>query len=473
MTWPRHGCSPAMIDRSNRLGEASIPRLLATFSLPAIVGMLAQAIYAVVDRVFVGHAFGPSGIAGITVSFPFMLVILAFGMLVGFGATAIVSIRLGQQKKEEAEAVLGNAVLLLAVVSVVLTATGLAFLDPLLRLFGASDRVLPFGRDYLQIIVLGTVFQVGGFGLNAVIRGEGNPRVAMLTLLIGVILNVILAPLFIFGFGWGMRGAGLATVLSQAVSALWVLLYFTSGKSLLRLHAGNLRLSLPVCASILAIGSPPFLMQMAASVMNSLLNNQLWVYGGDVAISVMGVIYAVAMMVFMPIFGITQGAQPIVGYNYGARQFGRVKRTWQLAVLAATAIAVAGFLVMMFFPAQVIGLFAPGDEELLAVGCRAMRLAVIVLPVVGFQIVSASYFQAVGKPKQATLLMLSRQVLLLIPAVLILPGFLGLDGVWLALPLSDLLASLITGTCILFELRHLNGGHEAAVIGDTAVILDR
>ena len=462
-----------MRDRSNRLGEASIPRLLATFSLPAIVGMLAQAIYAVVDRVFVGHALGPSGIAGITVSFPFMLVILAFGMLVGFGATAIVSIRLGQQKKEEAEAVLGNAVLLLVVVSVVLTATGLAFLDPLLRLFGASDRVLPFGRDYLQIIVLGTVFQVGGFGLNAVIRGEGNPRVAMLTLLIGVVLNVILAPLFIFGFGWGMRGAGLATVLSQAVSAVWVLLYFTSGKSLLRLHAGNLRPSLSVCASILAIGSPPFLMQMAASVMNSLLNNQLCVYGGDVAISVMGVIYAVAMMVFMPIFGITQGAQPIVGYNYGARQFGRVKRTWQLAVLAATAIAVVGFLVMIFFPAQVIGLFAPRDEELLAVGCRAMRLAVIVLPLVGFQIVSASYFQSVGKPKQAMLLMLSRQVLLLIPAVLILPSFLGLDGVWLALPLSDFLASLVTGTCILFELRHLNGGHQAAVIGQTAVILDR
>jgi len=449
-----------MTDRSNRLGEAGIPYLLATFTFPAIVGMVAQAIYNVVDRIFVGHALGPKGIAGITVSLPFMLVLLAFGMLVGFGAAAVVSMRLGEQKKEEAEAVLGNAVLLLIAVSMALTAVGWVFLEPALRLFGASDQVLPFGRDYLQIIVLGTTFQVGGFGLNAVIRGEGNPRMAMLTLLIGVVFNVILAPLFIFVFEWGMRGAGLATVLSQAVSAVWVLLYFVRGKSALRLHAGNLRLSLSVCASILAIGSPPFLMQLAASVMNSLLNNQLRLHGGDVAISVIGVIYAVAMMVFMPIFGITQGAQPIVGYNYGARQFGRVKNAWQLAVFAATAIAMAGFVVMMFFPAQVIRLFSPGDAALLAVGCRAMRLAVIALPLVGFQIVSASYFQAVGKPKQATLLMLSRQVLLLIPAVLILPTFLGLDGVWLALPLSDFLASLVTGICIVFELRHLNEGHE-------------
>jgi putative MATE family efflux protein len=304
-----------MMDRSKRLGEASIPFLLATFSAPAIVGMLAQAIYNVVDRVFVGHALGPDGIAGITVSLPFMLVLLACGMLIGFGAGAVVSIRLGEGKKDEAENVLRHAVLMLAAVSLIVTVIGLVFLDPLLRLFGASDRVLPFGRDYLQMIVLGTVFQVGGFGLNAVIRGEGNPRVAMLTLLIGVVLNVILAPVFIFGFGWGMRGAGLATALSQAVSATWTLLHFVSGRSVLRLHVGGLRVSWPVCASIVAIGSPPFLMQLAASVMNSLLNNQLRTHGGDLAISVMGVIYAVAMIIFMPIFGINQGTQPIVGYN--------------------------------------------------------------------------------------------------------------------------------------------------------------
>jgi len=220
--------------------------------------------------------------------------------------------------------------------------------------------------------------------------------------------------------------------------------------------------SWPVCASIVAIGSPPFLMQLAASVMNSLLNNQLRTHGGDLAISVMGVIYAVAMIILMPIFGINQGTQPIVGYNYGARKFGRVKRTWKSAVFAATGIALLGFLVMMFFPAQVIRLFNPTDTALLKLGCRAMRIAGIMLPVVGFQIVSAGYFQAVGKPKQAMLLMVSRQILVLIPAVLLLPRFFGLDGVWLALPTSDFLACLITGTFIFFELRHLNDGRNGA-----------
>jgi len=217
------------MDRSKRLGEASVPRLLATFSLPAIVGMLAQAMHNVVDQVFVGHALGPNGIAGITVARPYMLVLVALGMLVGFGATALVSMRLGEHKRNEAEQVLGNAVSLLLAVSVVTTIISLAFLNPLLRLFGASDNVFPYAHDCLGIIVLGSVFQVCGFGLNAVIRGEGNPRVAMLTLLIGVFLNVVLAPLFIFGFGWGMKGAGLATVLSQAVSATWVFAYFLGG----------------------------------------------------------------------------------------------------------------------------------------------------------------------------------------------------------------------------------------------------
>lgn len=457
------------MDRSQRLGEASIPRLLAAFSLPAIVGMLAQALYNVVDQVFIGRALGPNGMAGITVALPYMLVLVAFGMLVGFGASAVVSLRLGEHKRNEAEQVLGNAVSLLLAVSVVITVISLAFLNPLLRLFGASDTVLPYAHDYVGIIALGSVFQVCGFGLNAVIRGEGNPRVAMLTLLIGVFLNVVLAPLFIFGFGWGMKGAGLATVLSQAVSATWVFAYFLGGKSVLKLHFGMLRLRWPVCAVILAIGSPLFLMQMAASVMNSLLNNQLRTYGGDLAISTMGIIYAGFMMTAMPIFGLNQGAQPIVGYNYGARKFGRVKKTWQLAVMAATMIALTGFSVMMFFPVQMIHVFNRDNEELLKLGCHAIRLAVIMLPLIGFQIVSATYFQAVGKPKQAMLLMLSRQVLLLIPAVLILPRFFGLDGVWLALPISDFLASLTTGTCIFFELRHLTERHQATLVADTAL----
>jgi len=335
------------MDRAKRLGEGNIPSLLLKFSAPAVVGMVAQALYNIVDRIFVGQGVGPEGIAGTTVAFPFMLVMMAFGMLIGFGATALVSIRLGEQNQEEAERALGNATVLLVGVSLAITVIGLALLDPLLRLLGASDRVLPYARDYLGVIVWGALFQGVGFGLNAVIRGEGNPRMAMYTMLIGALLNTVLDPLLIFGLGWGMRGAALATIAAQAVSATWVLSYFLRGKSLLRLRARNLRLRWPVCATIVAMGSPPFAMQIVASVLNTILNNQLAVYGGDLAISVMGVVYAVMLFIAMPIFGINQGAQPIIGYNYGGERFDRVKKTLQTAILAASVISSAGFVVAL------------------------------------------------------------------------------------------------------------------------------
>ncbi len=447
------------MDRSNRLGDGSIPRLLLVFSAPAIVGMMAQALYNVVDRIFVGQAVGPLGIAGITVSFPFMLILMAFGMLVGFGATALVSIRLGENNKEEAERVLGNALVLLVGMALLLTTIGLALLSPLLRLFGASEQILPYAREYLQIIVLGAVFQSVGFGLNAVIRGEGNPRIAMITMLVGAGLNTILDPIFLFGFGWGMRGAAAATVIAQSVSALWVLSYFLGGRSLLKLHVRNLRLRWSLCVSIAAVGSPPFAMQIAASVLNAVLNNQLRFYGGDLAISVMGIVYAVVFFIVMPIIGINQGAQPIIGYNYGARRFDRVKKALQTAIAAATAVAFAGFLLVMIFPAQVVWLFNREDAALLELGTHALRICLMMLPIVGFQIVSANYFQAVGKPKHAMLLSLSRQMLLLIPAVLILPLFFGLDGVWAALPTADFGSSLWTGIWLALELRHLHTRH--------------
>jgi putative MATE family efflux protein len=443
------------MDRSAQLGQASIPRLLLGFSLPAIVGMMAQASYNLIDRIFVGHALGSEGIAGTTVAFPFMLVVLAFGMLIGFGGTALISIRLGEGKKSEAEQILGNTAVLLILASVFVTIVGLLWLDDILVVCGASDTVLPYARAYLGIIVLGTVFQMVAFGLNAAIRGEGNPKIAMLSMLISVLLNAILAPIFIFGLGWGMQGAALATVISQAVTAVWVVGYFLGGKSVLRFHAQTLRLTSNVCRQIIVFGSPPFAMQIAASALQSILNHQLGVYGGDLAISVMGVLYAMLMMVAMPVFGINQGAQPIIGYNYGAERFDRVKRTLELAILAATGIVIVGFGVMMLFPSQVIRLFNRHDPALLALGTHAIRISTMMLPLVGFQIVSASYFRAIGKPKTAILLMLSRQVLLLIPAALILPLFFGLDGVWAALPTSDFGASLLTGIYLLAELREL------------------
>jgi putative MATE family efflux protein len=449
-------------DRSSRMGEASIPHLLLTFSVPAVIGMLAQGLYNVVDRVIVGRALGDYGIAGTTVALPYMLVLLAFGMLIGFGAAALVSIRLGQGRRDEAEHVLGNAVFLMLCISFILTVAGVAFLDGLLKLFGASETVLPYARDYLHVIALGTVFQIVGFGLTALIRGEGNPRMAMLTLIISVVLNAILAAAFVFGLGWGMRGAALATVLAQAVAAGWVLAYFLGGRSVLKLHARHLRLRWPICKTIFAIGSPMFAMQLAASVVNGLLNNQLRAYGGDLAISIMGILYAGLMLILMPVFGINQGAQPIIGYNYGAMKFDRVKKALLTAILASTAITLFGFLLMMLFPAQIIRLFTRENPTLVAMGRHAIRISVAVLPLVGFQIISASYFQAVGKPRHALFLGLSRQVLLLMPAVLILPRFFGLDGLWVAFPTADLCASLLTGIWLSAELRHLRRNHEEA-----------
>ncbi len=454
--------SPDLIpDRSAQLGRGNIPSLLLRFSAPAIVGMMAQAFYNFIDAVFVGRALGDDAIAGITVAFPLMLITLAFGMLIGFGAAALISIRLGAQQKEDAERILGSAAALLVLASLAITAVGLPLVDPLLKLFGADAAILPYARDYARILLLGTVFQMVGFGLNAAIRGEGNPRVAMLSMLLSVGLNLILAPLFLFGFRWGMQGAALATVLSQGATAAWVLAYFLSGASVLRLRARNLRPRWRVCTGICAIGSPPFAMQMTASMLQAVFNHQLRRYGGVEAIAAMGIIYRVMMMIAMPIFGLNQGAQPIIGYNYGAARFDRVKKTLEIAILAASALTTAGFVVMMLAPAEVVRLFVPGDEALLALGTRAIRISAVMLPLVGFQIVSASYFQAIGKPREAMLLMLSRQLFLLIPAVLLLPRFFGLDGVWAAMPLADLGSSILTAACLTLELRRLHRASQA------------
>ncbi len=461
------------MDRSKRLGEERIGPLLLKFSAPAIVGLMAQALYFFTDRLFVGWAMNTDAVAGMTVAFPFMLILMALGMLVGFGGAALISIRLGEKRKPEAEQVLGSAAFLLLAAAVLSTTLGLVLLTPLLRCFGTTETTFAYARDYLSVIVLGSTFQIVAFGLNNMIRGEGNPKVAMLTMLISVLLNVMLAPIFLFVFHWGMKGAALATVLAQAVSAVWVLAYFLFGNSLLRLRAGNLRWQWSICGPLLAIGSAPFALQIANAVLHVVINNQLRRYGGEyagsLAIAVWGIIYAVLMLIFMPVVGINQGVQPIIGYNYGAQRFDRVKKTLQAAVLAASCIAVVGFAVTMLFPSYVLWLFGMFSKDrvslasLVGLGIHAMRLSTAMLPLVGFQIVCAGYFQAVGKPAQAMFLTLSRQVLLLIPAVLILPHFFGLDGVWMSLPVADLGSSVLTGACLLLEFRHLHRRHAETV----------
>ncbi len=447
------------MDRSHVMGEGSIPRLLLKFSVPAIVGMLVNALYNVVDRIFIGLGVGPLGIAGVTVGFPIMIVQMAFGMLIGMGATALISLRLGEKKKEEAERILGNALSLLVLVSLALAAAGLIWLRPLLALFGASPAIMDQGREYLGVILAGSVFMGVGFGMNGFIRAEGNPRTAMLTMLIGAVLNTLLDPLFIFVFHLGVRGAAIATVISQAVSAAWVLGYFLRGRSLLKLRLPNLRLRREIASGIVALGFAPFAMQLAASVLNAMLTRQLQHYGGDLAIAAMGIFFSLNMLIFMPVFGINQGAQPLIGYNYGARRFDRVRQTLRLAVAAATAVMLAGFAAVELFPSFLLRLFSRDSASLLAIGVPALRICMAALPIVGFQVVAASYFQAAGKARLSMLLMLSRQVLLLIPAILILPRFLGLMGIYYSVPLADVGSALLTGACLLLELRRLEKQH--------------
>ncbi|MDX9959778.1 MAG: MATE family efflux transporter, partial [Spirochaetia bacterium] len=416
------------MDRTEELGKAPIPGLLLRFSLPAIVGMMVNAIYNVVDRIFIGQNVGPLGLAGATVAFPIMLVLMGFGMLVGVGGSALVSIRLGERKEAEAEQILGNAVALLVILALSLTGLGLLFLAPLLRLFGASEAILPYAIDYTSIILLGSIFQALGFGMNNFIRGEGNPKVAMATMLIGAVLNIILDAVFIIGLGMGVSGAALATVIAQGSSAVWVMSYYFGGRSHLKIRRINLRPRKDIVLPMVAIGMAPFAMQMASSVLNGLLNNQLQRYGGDLAVSTMGIIFSIITFFLMPIFGLNQGAQPIIGYNYGARNYGRVRHAMLLAIVAASTLVSTGFVLIQLFPQVFVGFFAGSSAELLAMASMAIRIYFMMLPLIGFQIVAAGYFQASGKPKQAMVLSLSRQVLLLIPLIIVLPLKFGLTG---------------------------------------------
>ncbi|WP_422485601.1 MATE family efflux transporter [Gudongella sp. DL1XJH-153] len=445
--------------RALRLGNEPVGSLLLKFSIPAIVGMMVNALYNIVDRIFIGRGVNSIAIGGVYLGMPMMLILMAFSMLVGIGGNTLVSIRLGENNKDEADKIASNSLMLLIIIGVSLGILGNLFLEPLLRAFGASDSNIGYSMDYMRVILLGAPFQAIGFGMNNFIRGEGNPKIAMMTMLIGAILNMILDPLFIFVFKMGVQGAAIATIISQFISAMWVLRYFFTGSSILDLKKEYLKLKLEYVKKIFGNGFAPFSMQIAASMVTALYNTNLQIHGGDLATSSMGVINSVAMMVLMPVFGINQGSQPIMGYNFGARQYDRVKKTLLYASLMATAITTSGFLIVQFFPEAIILLFTGSEgaqSGLLPIAVPGIKTLLFMFPIVGFQIVSTSYFQATGKPKQAMLLSLSRQVLVLIPALLILPPLLGLRGVWMAGPLADFTASLITAILVFHSIKNLN-----------------
>ncbi|SFG71815.1 putative efflux protein, MATE family [Desulfotomaculum arcticum] len=443
-------------DNIRQLGEESIPKLLLTFSLPVVVALLINALYNIIDRIFIGNGAGSLGIAGITLVFPIMLIMGACAAMIGTGGALLVSIKLGEKKVEEAESIIGNSLALLIILAIIITILGRSFVDPILRVFGASSYVLPYAGDYMRVIMLGTIFQMTALGMNYFIRAEGRPRKAMLTMLIGAVINTILAPIFIFSFKWGIKGAALATIISQAVSAAWVMGHFLGGKSYLKIRVKNIRLLIKEAASILSIGAASFIMQIAGCFSSIIMNKKLAYYGGDVAVSAMGASFSIFFLMILPVLGISQGIQPIIGFNYGAQKPERIKKTIKSGIAVATILTISGFFIIMLFPQQIMSLFNSHDEEFIAFGSYVMRFSMIALPLLGLQIIVPGYFQAVGKPKQAMFLTLSRQVFFLVPALLILPKYFQLFGVLVAIPLSDFLASVITGIWLFVELRSLD-----------------
>ena len=428
-----------------RMGSKKILPLLVEFSIPAIIGMLVNAIYNVVDRIFIGNApgLGAIGIAGITISYPVTLVLMAISLMVGVGGATRFSIALGQKKHKEAAIYQGNAIILTVIFGLIFMVFGNLFVNSLLVMLGSSDRVLPYARDYLSIVLYGAVFQCVTMCGNNFSRAQWNPKNAMISQLIGAGFNIVFDYILIIKFNMGMQGAALATIGGQFLSMIWQLCYLCSNRSLIKLDLQHIKIRISFALDIIRTGIPAFLMQMANSVLNFILNSSLGTYGGDVAISAVGIITSFQTICQMPLTGLMQGQQPLISYNYGAQKIDRVKETLKYSIIGGTIIALLGFLAVELFPKTIILMFN-NEPEVVELGTRAIRIWFICLPLLGAQIMSANYFQCIGKIKVASVLNLLRQVIVLIPMILILSSLIGLDGIFIAVPIADLTAFLIT-----------------------------
>ena len=420
--------------------------------------MTASSLYNMVDSIFIGQGCGPLAISGLALTFPLMNLSAAFGAMVGVGASTLISMRLGQRDYDTARNVLGNVLVLNTIIGILFAAVMLLFLDPVLYFFGASEATLPYAREYMEIILLGNVVTHMYLGLNAVMRAAGHPRKSMYATIITVILNTLLDPIFIFGFDWGIRGAAIATILAQIVSLAWQLHFLSNRNELLHFQRGIYRLKRRIVSNLLSIGMAPFLMNLAACFITILINRSFKEHGGDLMIGAYGITNRVAFLFVMIVMGLNQGMQPIAGYNYGARQYDRVLRVLRLTLYGATILSIGAFLLGEFLPRVAVSLFTT-DEELIGLAVTGMRLSFLMFPLVGFQMVATNFFQSLGMASKAIFLSLSRQLLFLMPALLLLPSLFawcGLEsswGVWCALPLSDLIAAIVTLVMLIKQLR--------------------
>ena len=442
------------------LGTDSLSRLLFRYALPAIIAQVAASLYNIVDSIFIGQGVGPLAISGLALTMPMMNLTAAFGAMIGAGSAALTSIRLGQGNKPAAERILGNVVLLNVVLGVVLMAFGLAYLDELLYFFGASDQTLPYAREYMRIILYGNVITHLFHGLNCMLRVAGYPNKAMNITIIAVVLNAILDAVFILWLKWGIAGSAWATVIAQMLAVVVQWIHFSDAKSFLRFRSEAFRFRWDIIKNIITVGMAPFMIQSCACVVVILVNNTLGEYGGDLSIGAYGIANRVAFLFTMVVMGFTQGMQPIVGYNYGARAYDRVLKTLWMTVGWSVATTTFGFLLCEVFPYQVVRIFVSEDgsgsaTQLIEASARGLRILVLMLPLVGFNIVAGNLFQHIGKPKRAILLSVSRQMLFLVPLIYFLPRYMAADGVWYSIPIADLLSTLLAALLLFQQIRKL------------------
>ncbi len=447
----------------DRLGTKKVGALLVEFSVPATIGMLVNAVYNIVDRMFIGNAKGIEslGLTALSVSFPIMMIMMGMALMFGAGGAALFSIRLGEKDREGAEKILGNSIAMIFITSFLFMVLALLNLERLLWLFGARENSMPYAVEYMRIILYASVLQGPAVGCNHFMRADGSPKTAMMSMFIGAGFNIVFDYVFIFILDMGMTGAALATIGGQGLSAIWGIWYFVSKRSNMKLRLKHMKLKGSRIKKIILAGLPSFTNQISGSILNLVLNNSLRVYGGDIAIGGMAAVNSFQQLLVMPTVGISHGAQPIIGYNRGAGNYRRIKETLGKAILAATVVALIGFIAVQLFPKTLIGFFGK-EEAFREFGSYAMRIWLFMLPALGVQIIGALYFQAVGRPRISLILTLCRQILILVPMILILSQKFGLDGILYAAPVSDALSFLITGGFLIVELKRLGKMKDAA-----------
>jgi len=450
--------------KNHVLADDNIRKLLIKLSVPAMTGMLVMALYNIVDTIFVGRGVGTLGIAGLSIVFPVQMIVLAIGQMFGIGSASVISRSLGEGDVAKANRVLATIFVFTLIISAIITSLALIFIDPLLRLFGATEAIFPYAKSYMGIIIFGSVLFITAMTSNNIIRSEGQAKTAMLAMIIGAGLNIIFDPIFIFVFKMGVAGAAAASVLAQLIAVIYVIAFFQSGKSTLHFRWRSFCLDFSIFWEVVKIGFSSFTRHVAGSIVFIIVNNTLAIFGGDLAIAAYGIIIRFLRLIFMPIFGIAQGMQPIVGYNYGAKRPGKILAVLKIALIYSSIVSIFGLLLIQLFPHFFISIFS-ADEELIIIGAKALRIMTLAIPIVGFQIIGATMFQALGKALPALFLSMSREILLLIPMVLLLPKFWGVTGVWAASPLSDLAAAVLSFLLLFKLVKKLKLIHQADIEG--------